>query len=359
MAGIFQSGVFDMGFDMDPTATQIFTQAANGSANSSNTPYSFGYSWSCGGTTSGILLGTNLTTLIVGANLYISSALPSSSGILYSFYDATGGGTQVSLRVNSTGQLQFYLGSGTGTTIGSASAAGTVQVGKWVYIEALVTISATVGVVTCYVNGTQVITATGQNTKSTSNTFVNAFQFEGANGGGSTYFDDWYMLDSTGSSPFNTFLTQAGSGASSVQIRGDAPNADSAVGGRNAWTGTPATGSNTYQNVAHIPANSSDYDYDDNPGDYDMFRFPSLPSNVAAVLAVDEWALVGLDSAGSRTVELNCYSNGTDSPGSAFTPAAISSPTYYNLVQTVDPHTSSAWTVANAGAAELGMKVQS
>jgi hypothetical protein len=349
MAGIFQSGMFALGFDAEPTAAQVFTQNAIGSA-TATTPFSFGFAWNVAYTPGpGILFGTNLTTVYHGVRHIGNGSLPGSSAIMFDFYDATAGASQVTLRVNSTGQLQFYLGSGTGTTIGSASAASTIVQGVWQYIEVLVTISATVGQVQCYVNGTQVITtAASQNTKSTANTFVNAFRFDSPSSS-NDFYDDWYMLDNTGSSPFNTYLGP-------VQVREEAPNANSAVGGRNAWTSTDA---NNYQAVAHIPASASHYDADSTPGDYDMFRFPSLPSNVSTVLAVNELAVVGLDSSGARTVELNVYSNGTDGPGSAFTPAAIGSPTYYYLVQTVDPHTSSAWTVANASAAEIGVKLQS
>lgn len=347
MAGIFQSGVFSMGFDMDPTAAQIFTQSANGSANSGTTRFGFGYSWQVTGT-AGILFNTTLTSLIVGAALF-GTGLPGSPAIVFGFYDATAGALQVTLRLNSTGQLQFYLGAGTGTPIGSASAAGTISASTWNYIEAKVIISASVGMVECYVNGTQVITtAASQNTKSTANAYVNAFQFQ-VPFSASDFYDDWYMLDTTGSSPLNTYLGP-------VQVRGDAPNANSAVGGRNAWTPTNPDNSN-YQNVAHIPFVTAKYNADSTAGDYDMFKFPSLPSYVSSVLFVNEWALLELDSAGARTVELNAYSNTTDSPTSAFTPSTT--PTYYNQVSTVDPHTSSAWTVANAGAAELGVKVQS
>jgi hypothetical protein len=351
MAGIFQSGLYTNGFDMDQTAAQIFTQSTNGATvQNSPTPYSFGYCCSCYGGTNGILLGTNLTTLFVGVNINLT-ALPGSSCVIFNFYDATAGAAQVTLRVTSTGTLQFYLGSGTGTPIGSASSVSVVA-NTWCYLAAKVVIAASGGgSVSCQVADSTVITQGSVTTQSTANTFVNAFQFQQS--GIDMYVDDWWMLDGTGSAPFNTYI------AAPWQCRGEAPIANSAVGGRNAWTGTPATGSNTYQNVAHVPANSSDYDYDSNPGDYDMFRFPNLPSNVASVLAVNEWALVGLDSSGARTVELDCYSNGTDNASAAFTPAAISSPTYYNLMNTVDPHTGSAWTVANAEAAELGMKVQS
>src|ERR1700676_3448618 len=102
MAGIFQIGAFFMGFDMDPTAAQIFTQAASGSGNSGTTPYSFGYSWSLGNNTPGILLGVNLTTLIVGFWVAPNAALPASDFVC-TFYDATAGAIQVALRVSSTG----------------------------------------------------------------------------------------------------------------------------------------------------------------------------------------------------------------------------------------------------------------
>jgi hypothetical protein len=346
MAGIFQLGAFFMGFDMDPTAAQIFTQAASGAGNSANTPFSFGYSWGVT-TNTGILLGVNLTTLIVGFRYNPQTTLPGTNAVMCTFYDATAVAAQVTLRLDSTGKLQFYLGSGTGTPIGPSSAA-VILPSTWPFIECTVTISATVGFVECRVNGVTVITtAATQNTKSTANTFVNAFQFQPASST-ADFVDDWYMLDGTGSAPFNAYL-------GIIQVRGDAPSANSAVGGRNVWTPTNPTNVN-WTNVGNIPAVATKYNADGTAGDYDMFQFPALPANTASVLAIDEWALILLDSAGARTVELNCYSNTTDSPTAAFTPGTTAA--YSNEVSTVDPHTGSAWTVANAGAAELGVKVQ-
>jgi hypothetical protein len=348
MSVIFQSGGYFMGFDMDPTGAQIFTQAASGLTDSGTTPFGFGYSYRLQNSRAGILFGTNLTTLISGQRFYIQTSLPSPSGILLDWYDATAGAVQVSLRVTSTGTLQFYLGNGTGTPIGSASAA-LIVANTWYVIECTVTISATVGFVECKVNGTTVITtAATQNTKSTANTFVNAYGLNSA-GAGFAFFDDWYMLDGTGIAPFNAYLGP-------VQVRGDAASANSAIGGRNAWTPTNPTNVN-HSNVANIPANAAQYDADSTPGDYDMFQFPGLPSNTATVLAIDLWALLLLDSAGARTVELNTYSNTTDSPTAAFTPGTTAA--YANQVSTVDPHGPAAWTVATAGAAELGVKLQS
>jgi hypothetical protein len=153
------------------------------------------------------------------------------------------------------------------------------------------------------------------------------------------------MLDTTSPSPFNTYL-------GNVQVRGDAPSANSATGGRNAWSPTTPTGVN-WKNEANIPANLTQFDSDTNPGDYDMFQFPPIPTT--KVIFINEWALVGQN--GGRMVALNYTSGGTDSLGASFSPSSI--PAYVNSYRLVDPHTGSSWTVAAAGAAELGAKVVS
>lgn len=344
---IFKNGAWSMGFDMSPVGSTVWTQNNHGSANSSITSYGRGYSWYINNGV-GALLGENITTLTSGFWWY-GTGLPSSgwgSGTgIFAFYDATANAAQVELRVSSTGQAGFYLGGGTGTPIGSPSAAGTLLASTGAYIEVNINGVGASSSVTCNINGSLAATASGVNTKSTANAYVNAVQFLQP-AGSSYYIDDWYMLDGSGSLG-TTFLGP-------VQVRGDAPNANSAVGGRNAYTGTPATGSNTYQNVAHIPANPADYNYSSNPGDYDMFRFPNLPAGYD-VLFVNEWAVSLLDSAGARTVSLNAYSGGTDSAGAAFTPTT--GPLLYNEVLLVDPHTSAAWLLTAAQAAELGMLV--
>ena len=349
---IFQDGYWATGFDMDLTAAQLFTQSAGGSASTSVTPFSFGYAWQTGSAVCGILLNTNLTTLYAGFRVYVQGSIGTSS-ILCSWYDAAANGTQVSLRVTSTGALQFYLGSGTGTPIGSASAAGTVVLNTWVHIQTKVLIAGSSGgSVACYVNGsgTAATSTSSVTTLSTANTWVNAFQLQGTN---PTYFDDFWMLDNSGSSPFNTYL-------GIIQVREEAPSANSAVtGGRNNFTPTNPTNVN-YTNVGTTPATAAKYNADGTVGDWDQFAFPALPSNVASVLAVNALALLLLDSAGARTVELNCsaVSGGTptDNLGSAFTPGTTA--TLYLLNNPLDPHGAS-WTVANAGSAELGLKVAS
>ena len=344
-----------MGFDMDPGVAQIFTQSAGGSFTSATTPFGYGYSLQLANGISspaGILFNTTLTSVIMGARLICTGGLPSTNAIILQFYDATAGAAQVSLRLYSDGHLQFFLGGGTGTPLGSASASGLIVNNTWVYLEASVTINNSgAGAVACQINGTSVISAGSlASTQSTANAYVNAFQFV-AGPPSNSYWDDWYMLDTTAASPLNAFL-------GNVQVRGDKPNANSAVGGRNAWSPTNPTNVN-YTNVGNVPYSASQYNADSTVGDYDMFRFPTL--SAASVYFVNEWAALTLDSAGSRTVELNCYSTtgggSTDAPSTPITPSS-GSIGYFSQPQIVDPNTGSAWTVVGAGNAEFGVKVQ-
>lgn len=346
MSGIFQQGLFTMGFDMQPSGSQILTHTTQGSPNAT-TPFSFGSSWSTNASP-GVIFGVNLASITRGIRMLIPN-MPSVSGLVAQWWDLGAGVVQCSLRLFADGHLQFYLGAGTGTPIGPASAAGLVLANRWVYIENKVTINSTTGFLECKLNGTTtaITMAATQNTQSSSNAYLNCEDFVSPSN--ASNFDDWYILDMTGASPFNNYL-------GNVQVRGDACSANSANSSRNAWTPTNPTNVN-WQNNANVPANAAEYDADSTPGDYDMFRFPALPGSIATVYAVNEWALLELDSAGARTVELNCTSGGTDSPSAAFTPNA-GTPTYYNQVLTQDPNTSAAWGVTAAGAAELGVKVQ-
>jgi hypothetical protein len=359
---IFQSGLWTCGFDMQPGLSQIFTHGSSGSLVTTTTPFTFGFSTSFGVGSpgffaiNGINFNGTLTTHFAGFYL-LTNTMPTTNSLICQWFDITGNAAQVNLRYFNDGHLQFYSGgSSSVTTLGPASATGLIPLNTFVHIEPKVVFNATTGSVQCRINGTNVIPSTGSlNTVPTGNVWAQAFDFVEGPAVGTFFVDDVYMLDGTGSAPFNTFLGPC-------QCRGDAPNANSAVGGRNAWTNT-STGSSffaNFVNVGQLGGNAnkqSDYNFDTTPGDYDMFRYPSLPSTVSNVFAVNTWSQVELDSAGIRTVSQNCYSSGTDSLGAAFTPTLTGSPSMYLSVNTTDPHTSSTWTVANAQAAELGVKL--
>ena len=349
MAGIaFQSGVQSMGFDMAPSggvASGLFNLSASGAVDSTVTPFGSGYSWKVTNGAFGWSFGSNPTTNIYHFRFQVSS-IPGAGVLLY-FWDATAGAAQCNLWCTTAGQLGFYLGATNGTLIGSLSSTGALPIGSWCHVMVTVTCGTGSGFVECKINGATVITASSVTTKNTANTWISGIKFNSISSG-NAWYDDIVILDATGSAPLNAYLGQ-------VQVKGDVPNANSAVGGRNAFTPTNPQNDN-HLNVGNIPANTAQYNADLTPGDYDMFRFPSLTA--LSVLFLNEWAEIELDAAGSRTVGLNCYSGGTDSLGTAFAPSA-GSYLLFNNVSPVDPNTSSAWTVSNAGSAELGVKVVS
>jgi len=354
MATIFKDGWYSMGFDMSPSGANVFTAGGSagggnvGSANSANTPYSFGFSWALNNQFSIIGLGTNLTTLYCGFWLKLA-AYPGTSNEICAYYDVTAAARQCHLRVYSDGHVQFCTGNST-TTIGTASSAGVIPLNTWVHIQTKVTIDAAAGVVECKINNSSVIASSGLNTKSTANTWVSGLLLSSINTTSNTYYDDLWMLDNSGSSPFNTYL-------GIIQVKGEKPSANSGVGGRNAYTPSNPQNDN-HLNVGNVPASTSQFNSDNNTGDYDMFQFPSL-STASSVLALNCWVTVGQDAGGSHTIGIDCYSSGTDAIGSAITPAGASTPSFVNQTFSVDPHTSAAWGVSAAGSAELGIKTLS
>lgn len=344
--GKFFNGVWSMGFDMDPAAAEIFDIGAAGAGSNSVTPFGSGWSWQSSGAP-GVTLGVNLTTMFIGCRFYWA-ALPGTSGIVLNFYDVTAAAAQVTLRIFSDGSLRFYLGAGTGTPIGSASVTGLVSATTWVYLEAKVVINgAGAGSVELRVNGnaTPVITQGSVTTQSTANTWVSGLILTSPNGNTVTY-DDWYMLDSTGTAPLNTYL-------GNIRIVSDAPNA---AGSHTQWTPTNPTNVN-WSNTANIPANTAQYNSDGTVADIDSYAFPAIGGSPVSVLFLNHWYKTELDTAGARTVVPGCRSGATD----FFDTTAQTPPNgtykYFNKPWTVDPNTSAAWTIANAQSAELAVKI--
>src|SRR5439155_2772463 len=71
----------------------------------------------------------------------------------------------VTLRVSTDGSLSVLRGPATGGVIAGPTAAGLVAVNTWVFLELQATLSDTVGTAVVRINGTQVINATGLDTK--------------------------------------------------------------------------------------------------------------------------------------------------------------------------------------------------
>lgn len=242
---------------------------------------------------------------------------------------------QVYLQISTGGQFSFYRGvPGSGTLL-ATNVAATVSLSRYVFVEVGIVFNGSTGSVEMKFNGTDVISLTGSlNTAPSGNNSFSVLQIGNIQTPSlfvtlTFNFADMYVCDSTGAHN-NTFL---GPGQSVV----NPPTSNDTV----QFTGTPNTGSNTYQNVNINPSLPTSYNYDSTATQQDTFHHAALPGSVSSIAFMQVTAFAALDAAGSRTAQVVFLSSGTQSLQPS-TPVSVS-PGYYNIVgiQEVDPHTSS------------------
>jgi hypothetical protein len=188
------------GFEMNDFALRY----ANTGGASTNTTTRFGLGRSIGAAGGGLLFTKGITPVnrcIVGAAFF---TVAGSSNEFLSFGGDAGATAHVQVRVTPTGVVAFYRGTGSGTLL-AQTASPVVPFNTWVYLEASVTISDTVGVAKARVNGVEVLSFTGDTKNAGTASTVDTINFTTYAGGGSR-FDDLYICDDTGAAPYNDFL---------------------------------------------------------------------------------------------------------------------------------------------------------
>jgi hypothetical protein len=358
--GIFYNGIFHYGWDMVTSAgnnSQSFTlNSGNGVVGTTNARYGDGQAFIPfgGGSGMGFNLLVNLNRMISGIYLFVTSLPSSGNAVILYWQDSVAGGTQISLKLSSTGALQFFLSNGS-TTVGASSANGVIQANRGSYIQTDVTIgSGTSGSVKCYVDtsgSSPIINSSGVNSQSTTNAFFDQLWLYNPGSIG-TYWDDFYALDMTGSAPFNAILGP-------VHEHYDPPNSDASP---NSYSTNPSQPvGNHYQNVDSVTTPSGTaYNYSNTVGQEELYGFPGL--SASSVLCMTEWIYDELDAAGTRTVGPVLTSGGTSQTGiPAYTPGSTFA--YYHQPYTTDPNNSnnpwSSGTVAAAGSAKMGVTIVS
>lgn len=345
-------------------------------------------------------------TLTMGFAFYIplSSGQSVNANPLCQFWDS--GNAQVGLVIsgNFTNGLALQaVRGGQGfsqslTNIGSPSG-NVITLNAWHYLQFQATIDPSAGSVVVTLDGANIMNLTGLNTQYTSNATANQASLNGAT---TTWFDDFYVADLTGS--FNNgFLGE-------IKIAGGLPNANGVSG---IWTKNAAAwAANTVmaldqtildsngnlQRVSALASGSStggappswatvagqsttdnqvtwkclgaetdyllvneltpddDFSYlsDATVGDQATFKFPAI--SAPAVAGVMLWARLKKDDAGTRAVRLVANSAGTQVNNGA---DLYMSTTYqmYSMVLESDPHTGAPWTATAVNAADFGVKV--
>ena len=245
-------------------------------------------------------------------------------------------------RVNTDGTITAYRG----TTILGTTSSSLVQ-SVHTYIEFYVTVHNTAGVVTVRFNGIPVLgPLTSQNTRNGTLNLWNEIRL----GVGATAvnnnafdwnFDDIYILDGTGSAPWNDFLGDC---------RVD-PRYPTAAG---ATTGfTPSTGAN-WENVDEI-APDDDTTYNSAAAvATDTFVVQNAPVAGATIYGIQHNINAKKTDAGTVTIAPVIRHSGVDNIGTNMAPSISYS--FLCQIAATNPGTGLQWVEADFNAAEFGYK---
>lgn len=274
------------------------------------------------------------TTYITGI-AYRGLGSWSSTVILAFLTSATGALCDV--RTDASGHLVVTRN---GTVL--ATSTNTLTLDTHYYIEFKALINASTGTYEVRVNGTSTnwCVGTGANT-GTGN--IGQVRLQG--GAATMWFDDFYICDTTGSAPNNTFL-----GPCKVGLL-----LPSEPGNYAQWTGN---GGINAANVADSPHPDGDTSFNQSAtaNQIDSFKFPDLPASAGSVFAIQHNLYAKQDGGAQRTITA-FQRSGTTDYASAATKNTSTSYAYYKDVKETNPDTAAAWTVAGLNAAEFGYKI--
>lgn len=249
----------------------------------------------------------------------------------------SGGTWTLGMQIDSTGAINVARATGinAGTQLG-VSAGNVIKTNTWHYVEVEFVISDTVGRITVYVDGAQVINVTNADTNNAVAT-IDSVTFGSAGGSSnSMQIDDLYFTD-----------TAAKLGERRVEtVR---PAADTAQ-----KDFTPSTGVNNSAMVDDTTADATDYVQASTVGNLDLYDMGDLSSTPATIDAVQYSVFALKTDANARNMALVGDVAGTQQQTADMVLTA--SANKYESVRPTKPG-GGAWNAAAVAALKLGPKV--
>lgn len=268
------------------------------------------------------------------------TSMPTSDSSPWLMFALLSSGTYtLGLRCKINGAIEaFRATSGAAGTSLGVSAAGVIVANTWHYWEFEYVISDSVGRVTVWVDGVQILNITGADTNNGVTT-VDQFGIVNLNGTPATQFDvdDWYEADAA---------TRIGEGKVET-LRG-------ASDGTVTWT--PNSGANNYSRINETTVDTdTTYAETGTLNNQDLYNFGPLSSTPSAIYGAQLVSFDRKTDAGSRSIALVAKSGGTTDVGGDY--ALSASYGRFERMLVVDPNTSAAWTAAAVNALQSGPKV--
>jgi hypothetical protein len=191
------------------------------------------------------------------------------------------------------------------------------------------------------INGVEVINFTGDTRNGGTSTNIDMVTVARPASGGNSRFDDFYICDTVGSAPHNTFLGE-------LRINTLVPIAAGSDTGF-----TPSTGAN-YTTVDELPYSATDYVSAITPGTRDLYTMSDVAGSYT-VLGVQNNVIAKKTDAGAISIKPAIKSGGTIYYGSP-TVLQTADKTITDP-RAVNPATSSAWSVGSVNSLESGMEI--
>lgn len=260
-------------------------------------------------------------------------------------YDSTAPGYQISIVADGSRHLQARLGNYNGTVL----ATGTKQMtpGQYYYIEVKCVIHNSAGSLEVRIDGEVQFTLTGIDTQNTANATADRIYFGEVGGGfyGFWMFDDIYILDGDGGSPYDDYL-----GDCRVQFLLPSGNGNSSV-----LVGSDGNSTDNYLLVDDAnPDDDSTYVESSTPGDKDTYAMGDLASTSGTIFGVQPLPYAKKTDAGTRTICSVVRVSGTEEDSADKTLSSTYS--FRGDIRTTKPG-GGAFTLSDVNAMEVGIKV--
>lgn len=249
---------------------------------------------------------------------------------------------QVGVAVDGSGHVLVWRN--TTATVVATSVSAPIVIGAQHHIQFQATINNTTGVYEVRVDGINVLSGSGANTRATANNQANGYRISG--GAGTAFVfdaDDVYVWDGAGSIN-NSF-------PGDVRVFATLPS-----GAGNSTQFTPSAGSN-YQAVDDATPNTSDYVSDSTVNHKDTYAFTDIVGSGTVLGAQLSLYAQKADAGSTRGIKGICRSSSTEEL-SAEVVMGTSWRYWVQAVYETDPATAAAWAnLAALNAAEFGVQV--
>jgi hypothetical protein len=273
----------------------------------------------------------------------------SNESVFCRFLDFNDGDTKAQLTVSLLPDNSIRVRRGTtqfsgavGAILGTSSPNAISSVKGWHFIE-IKALFASAGAVEVRVNGVAVLTLTNVDTTESANNVCNAFALVAGVAGGSQGFDDIYVLDTTGSAPYNDFLGD-------IRVIELLPNA---AGDSTQWT--PNGGANWDRNDDVTQDGDSTYVSSTTDGHTDLYNLTLPDSGATTIRAAKFMVTARKTDPGAREIEVLAKSGSTTDASAPFNLTEVY--VEYTNTYTQNPDTSADWTISDLNDLQAGFRI--